>query len=106
MKKSLESTGPNGTYRGIVEIFFDYRTESREVHNPSTHDEEKRMFSYHRVVGYVEGHQTPSEDFLDKRDAPKYCEQIEKIVMKKLYSLANDQITATYLDILKSNGYK
>lgn len=106
MKKTFEQTGINGTFKGLVEVLFNYRKEDKEVHNRSTHDEEMRTFSYHRVIGFVEGERFESDEFQNENLVWQYIEEIEKKVNAKLHQLANVPKVKTLTEQLKDKGYE
>lgn len=106
MKKEITDTGINGTFRGTVEVKFNYRKEKKEVHNRSTHDEEMRTFSYHKVVGLVDGEKFESKDFQNENLVWQFIDEIEKKVSTKLHLLARVPKTQTLIEQLKAKGYE
>ena len=91
MEKKISITGINGTFDGTITIKFNDRTETKEVHNRSTHDEEKRTFIYHRVYGTVKGDNEiiRSEEFQNENLVWQHIEAVEKQLARKLHLLAN-----------------
>lgn len=106
MQKEFTDTGINGTFRGLVEVKFNCKKEQREVHNRSTHDEEMKTFSYHQVVGFVEGERFESEYFQNENLVWQFIDEIEKKVKTKLHLLAKVPKTQTLTEQLNAKGYE
>lgn len=105
MKKILTDSGINGTFTGTVEVKFNYRKETKEVHNRLTHEEEKRTFNLHCVVGEVEGELIQSADFRNENLVWQFIDEIEKKVGAKLHLLARVPPHKSLTEQLKDNGY-
>lgn len=104
-KKQLEMSGINGRFTASVEVLFNYRTQTKEVHNPSTHDEEKRTFSYHIVYGYIGGDKIESPEFQNEALVWQYIDEVEKKVSDQLFRLANIPKTQTLTEQLCGHGF-
>src|SRR5438874_38087 len=105
MKKVITVTGVNGTFAGTVEIKFNYRTDIKEVHNRSTHDEEERKFSYNIVIGTVDGQQFKSEEFINENFIWQHIKTVESKVTATLRKLADEPKEKTLVEQLKDKGY-
>lgn len=107
MEKQISITGMNGTFEGRISIKFNDRTETKEVHNRSTHDEEKRTFYYHRVYGTVKGDKEiiRSEEFQNENLVWQHIEAVEKRLTAKLHLLANVPKEKSLVEMLQSKGF-
>ncbi len=107
MEKKISMTGINGTFEGTITIKFNDRTETKEVHNRSTHDEEKRTFTYHRVYGTVKNDKEiiRSEEFQNENLVWQYIEAVEKQITRKLHLLANVPKEQSLKEQLQSKGF-
>lgn len=106
MKKEFTKTGVNGTFTGQVEVIFNYRSEIREVHNRSTHDEEKRKFTYGIVKGRADTMKFDDIEFLDTSTALGLAEAMEFKVEGHLQKLADNAKRKTVQEELSEKGYR
>lgn len=106
MIKEFIETSINGVFKGTVEVKFNYRSAHKEVHNPSTHDEEMKTFSYHKVIGFVGAERFESEDFRNENLVWQFIDEIEKKVKAKLYLLAKTPKVRSLTEQLNAKGYE
>jgi hypothetical protein len=104
--KKITKTGRNGTFTGLVSVFFGHRTEPNP--NPNIHNAGMIMRDVHIVRGYAENLTYMSTEFFLKEDAVGEARKIEVLVTAALEKFANEPqqekepITAT----LKTLGYE
>ncbi len=113
MKKEIEVTGVNGTYKGFVEIKLNAKNETKKVSNNFIHEDENRNFSYHSVISkyFANEFQNPILfeercDILNESEVLVISTVFESNLKNKLYFLADNIKTETINDKLKSKGYK
>ncbi len=112
MKKEIEVTGVNGTFKGFVEVKLNSKREVKKVSNNFIHEEEDRVFYYHSVTSIYLDSEGKAEcfesrsDILNESDVHVIALEIEKKLTSKLEDLANNPKTKTTEDLFKENGYK
>lgn len=108
MEKKITVSGINGTFEGTISIKFNDRTEIKEVHNPSTHEEEKRTVHYHRVYGTIKGNNEiiRSEEFQNENLVWQWIDTVEKKISAKLHLLANVPKEKSLREMLYDKGFK
>lgn len=105
MKKTIEITGVNGTFKGLVEVKLNYRSEPKQTTHAVTHDDITVIEKYHMVAGYAEGETFQSKDFMNENLVWQHIDEIEKKVNYKLRCLANDQKHESIQEQLAKKGY-
>lgn len=106
LKKELTKNGVNGIFHGSIVIDLFYKTERKEVHNPSTHDEEMKNITYHRVRGFANEEQVGDDHvFVREEDVWMHIEVVEVKVSARLHDLATAPKKKTLLEELKLAGY-
>ncbi len=105
MKKIITKQGVNGTFTGTVEVIFNHRTEVKEVHNPSSHDEEKRHIRYSIVKASIAGRLFNSIEFREPNDVEQYAKVMETAVEEQLAKLADEEKKTSAEEILLKRGY-
>ncbi len=106
MKKTIQATGGNGTFEGLVEVKLYYRDETIKIHNPSTHEDENQVQSFHIVVGYLPNNETiSSKEFILSSDIISVADIIEAKVQERLLELANKIEGKTTKQLLSERGY-
>jgi hypothetical protein len=106
MKKTLTMNGINGSFAGDIEIKWNYRSESKLVQQPVTHDEVMRAFTYHKVVGSIGAELFEGSEFQNENLVWQYIDEIEKKINARLHILANVPKTRTLLEQLQDKGFK
>lgn len=106
MKKEITKTGINGTFSGYVEIIFGHRTEVKEVHNRSNHDEEQRIFTYGIIRGRADTLKMDDVEFLDTSTSLGLAEAMEFKISMHLERLTDSQKRKTVQEELSERGYK
>lgn len=90
MKKTLN----RGPFKGEIVISMNYKTTTKTVHNPSTHDDDKRTFSLHKVETFVNG--SPWEairEIIDEGTLEKEAARLEEKLLAELNRMnTNDQV--------------
>lgn len=107
MTKKITIKGINGTFEGIISVRFNERSEVKAVHNRSTHEEEKRSFSYHRVYGNIDGDREiiRSEEFQNENLVWQHITGVENKIREKLHLLANVPKEKSLIEMLNDKGF-
>jgi hypothetical protein len=112
MKKEFKETGPNGTYRGVVQIIK--KTELLEVENRILHDSYLRPITSIKVEAAVLKEDSSIELVYESgvikgsnhsREVMEKIEEAEKTLQLALLKLANDPPPITLDSLLKEKGY-
>jgi hypothetical protein len=108
MKKTFKVTNANGVSASAdIIVQLNYRTESKQVHNRGTHEEEVKRISFHRVVGQHVGTETKiySDDFQNENDVFKHIKIIEEDMTTYLTNVINTLPEKTIVEKLKAQGF-
>lgn len=106
LKKVLQETGKNGTFKGLVEVIFNYRSEMVKSHNRITHDDEMVERNYHLVQSWYEGVKDQSKEVHTEREVKDLVYRFENFIIDRLKALANTEKHITVIDQLKIDGYE
>lgn len=106
MEKIITESGKNGIVSGKIVITLNHTTESRQVHNHSTHDEETKSFSLHKIEAFVDGKSWKVLPKLSSTDMVEIESQnVEKELKKHIKHLSNFTAKPSFVDVMKENGY-
>lgn len=105
MKKEFQVSGGNGIFIGVVKVTKNKSSKKVTSHCPSRHEEIIRIVKVHQVASFINGEEYQSEDATTDTGVEKAVQNIERGLISKLTSLANDKRIKTLEDKLKDNGY-
>lgn len=104
-KKDLVASGINGTFKGMVEVVFNSRLDTKEVHNRVLHEEEIRTVYWHSVNGYIGSDKKYEEEFDSKEKVWKYIDIVQKKVEASIRSLADTPRELSIEEDLIKHGF-
>lgn len=105
-QKEVIVGGVNGEFNGFVILKFNYAKKTKEVHNPSTHDEESRTFFVHRIEMIVSGKVIKSDEFRNESESAAFADAYEKNLTEVLKLMADEPKKNSIEEKLESKGYK
>lgn len=109
MFKQLKEDGPNGSFTATITIAK--RNELIDVHNPSTHEEDKKNVPRWDIKVNVDGRdwvpRNPSivKDIKSEMEVLNNAAKVEKELEDYLGALAHNKPTKTLEEKLKERGY-
>ncbi len=103
--KELQASGINGLVRGTIEVIFNHRLETKEVHNRVLHEEEIKTIYHHVVNGYVGDDNRYNHEFGEERDVWLAIQKIEDMVKQTITALANTPRKLTTEEDLIKHGF-
>lgn len=108
MQKRISVSGKFGKHTGVIKVTTNYKSETKSVHNPSTHEDNDVKVFYHKVEAlYADGKvYRVKEKLKNKDEILKAADDLEKDFTNWLKELANTEPKVTLEDELKNRGYE